>query len=516
MATRINKYKNQSFDSQELRRRREEVGVQLRKTKRDEQLSKRRNVEVQGVENNVLNIDDGSFMEALPDLIKEIMSDDRVAQLHSTQMFRKLLSKDPNPPINEVIEAGIVPRLIYFLYQVDNNLLQFEASWALTNIASGTSIQTRFVIEGGAVPAFIELLSSPYEDVQDQAVWALGNIAGDSAEFRNYVTECGILEPLLNLLNTSLKLTTTRNAVWCLSNLCRGKNPPPDFSKVSVALPTLAKLIFHQDADVIADTCWALAYLSDGPNQKIQAVINAGVCRRLVELLQHVQDNVVSAALRAVGNIVTGDDTQTQVILNCNVLPKFLTLLSSNRETIRKEACWAISNITAGNKHQIQAIIDANIFPSLINVLSNSEFKTRKEAAWAVTNATSGGSAQQIEYIANQDAIRPLCDLLSVLDSKVIMVALTGIENILRAGTEISGSGEYNKFALQVEECYGLDKIEILQQHENEDIYQKSYEIVETFFRDDEDTDDLNILPNSSCGQFSFGDVVPPTNGFSL
>ena len=39
MATRISKYKNQSLDSQELRRRREEVGVQIRKTKREEQVS---------------------------------------------------------------------------------------------------------------------------------------------------------------------------------------------------------------------------------------------------------------------------------------------------------------------------------------------------------------------------------------------------------------------------------------------------------------------------------------------
>lgn len=109
-----------------------------------------------------------------------------------------------------------------------------------------------------------------------------------------------------------------------------------------------------QDEEILTDACWALSYMSDGNNDKIQAVLEAGVTRRLVELLMHPSPAVQTPALRTIGNIVTGDDLQTQIVLNAGALPCLLTLMSSHKKSIRKETCWTISNITAGNKDQIQ------------------------------------------------------------------------------------------------------------------------------------------------------------------
>ncbi|KAM3607715.1 uncharacterized protein V6R79_012418 [Siganus canaliculatus] len=493
---RIKSFKNKGRDVETMRRHRNEVTVELRKNKRDEHLLKKRNVPLEeSLEDSDVDSDFKGQNVTLDAILQNATSDNAVIQLSAVQAARKLLSSDRNPPIDDLIKSGILPILVKCLERDDNPSLQFEAAWALTNIASGTSAQTQAVVKSNAVPLFLRLLHSPHQNVCEQAVWALGNIIGDGPQCRDYVISLGVVKPLLSFINPSIPITFLRNVTWVIVNLCRNKDPPPPMETVQEILPALCVLIYHTDINILVDTVWALSYLTDGGNEQIQMVIDSGVVPYLVPLLSHQEVKVQTAALRAVGNIVTGTDEQTQVVLNCDVLSHFPNLLTHPKEKINKEAVWFLSNITAGNQQQVQAVIDAGLIPMIIHQLAKGDFGTQKEAAWAISNLTISGRKEQVQFLVEQHVIPPFCNLLSVKDSQVVQVVLDGLKNILiMAGDEASTIAEI------IEECGGLEKIENLQQHENEDIYKLAFEIIDQYFSGDDIDEDPSLIPDTTQG----------------
>uniref|UniRef100_A0A8C7VP89 Importin subunit alpha n=1 Tax=Oncorhynchus mykiss TaxID=8022 RepID=A0A8C7VP89_ONCMY len=488
---RIKSFKNKGRDVETMRRHRNEVTVELRKNKRDEHLLKKRNVpQEESLEDSDIDSDFKGQNVTLEAILQNAVSDNGLIQLSAVQAARKLLSSDRNPPIDDLIKSGILPILVKCLERDDNPSLQFEAAWALTNIASGTSQQTQAVVKSNAVPLFLRLLQSPHQNVCEQAVWALGNIIGDGPQCRDYVISLGVVKPLLSFINPSIPITFLRNVTWVIVNLCRNKDPPPPMETVQEILPALCVLIYHTDINILVDTVWALSYLTDGGNEQIQMVIDSGVVPFLVPLLSHQEVKVQGCY----GDRITA----TSVVMSHvhSQMP---------RDRLVREAVWFLSNITAGNQQQVQAVIDAGLLPMIIHQLAKGDFGTQKEAAWAISNLTISGRKDQVEYLVQQNVVPPFCSLLSVKDSQVVQVVLDGLKNVLiMAGEEASTIAEI------IEECGGLEKIENLQQHENEDIYKLAFEIIDQYFSGDDIDEDPSLIPEATQGgTFNFD---PATN----
>jgi len=339
-------------------------------------------------------------------------------------------------------------------------------------------------VDNGAVVPLIALLGAPNWDVREQAVWALGNIAGDGASCRDYVLTMGVLPALMQMISTAaatpqLQATLMRNAAWTLSNLFRGK-PSPQLNSVAPALPLVAALLRHPDQEVVVDVLWAVSYATDGGDDRVQAVLDAGLFQTVVDYLGSPDPTKQMPALRSVGNVLTGSHAHTQIVLNMGALPRLVALLGSTKRTLRKEACWALSNIAAGTHEQIQALIKSGAIPLVREIVKSSDFDLKKEAAWVLANSCSCGTPEQITMLVSQaNVIQPLCDVLTLQDTKLLKTVLDALENILRVG---ASSGGTNPYALLIEEADGLGKIEALESHANAQIYERAVRIIEDYF----------------------------------
>eukprot|EP00659_Diplonema_papillatum_P018607 gene18607-28695_t len=335
--------------------------------------------------------------EDVPLLIRGMFSADAQQQLESTHKLRQVMSSAHEPPYNQLTPESLV-KLVEFLSSATNEQLQFEAAWALTNVASGPSEYTRAVIQAGAVPVFVAILNSPAcsVDLKEQSVWALGNIAGDGGQCRDALLSNGTLPPLLQVVRSNPPITTLRNAMWCLSNLCRGK-PPPVFEAIMPLLPVLADVLLNcQDEETLSDCLWAFSYAADGPNERISYILSLNVLPRIVSFLSQTSTTLQTPALRTVGNIAVGEEAETQAVINQGALPLLHFMLQSPKASIRKECCWVISNILAGTAEQVQAVIAAGLIPPVINALTAAEIQVKKEAAWCIANAASAGTSKQV------------------------------------------------------------------------------------------------------------------------
>jgi importin subunit alpha-6/7 len=345
-------------------------------------------------------------------------------QLDAVIKIRKLTD---GSQVEHVLALNVMDRFVDFLAS-ESVQLQFETAWVLTNIACGSSAETRAVVDAGAVPRLVALMRSPHKNVREQAIWALGNIAGDCLTLRDYVLTHDAMPLLLDCFSDMSQVSLVRVATQSLSNFCRGK-PQPSSDVVQPALGVLCSLIRGDDAEVLSDACCALSHLLDGPACYFQA-LDAGVLPRLVQLLEHETPNVVTSALRCVGNITAVNSRQAQQVLDLNVLALLKKLLDSPNQRIREVTCWMISTITAGSVWQIKMVVDSGVVSTLVSMLGSAPLGVKEAICWVLKNAVTGGSMTLVKKAVQSNVLRALADVQDEMGADALA---SGVANMAHA-----------------------------------------------------------------------------------
>ena len=386
------------------------------------------------------------LIEAWVRIRADLQSEDPDRQLTGLVLIRKLLSSTGRTKHMQVFRGVLanecVGRFVFFLQEADTPTLQYEASWALTNICTDAQC-VQAVVKHGALPIIVQLARNRHDNVACQALHAIGNIATDT-DLREVLMVQGALQVVLEQLNPNTKLPVLRKATWCLASICGagGGGPGRSWAMIApAALTILPHLLGSEDEELLTQGCRALAALGEarGPSSSvncdhIQSLIESNCLPRVVSLMARPGVELPKAALRVCANIVTGDDAQAQAVVDAGALPVMRELLKQPDKAIRKECCWALSSVMAGTEEQLQEIVKADVFGQVTKLLAIEGPAIQKEAAWCIINSVSGGNTAQIKYFVEHGAIKALCDLLVRTDLMGPGQPLEALEYVLKHG----------------------------------------------------------------------------------
>ena len=105
--------------------------------------------------------------------------------------------------------------------------VQTPALRSVGNIVTGDDVQTQVIINCGALPALLSLLSSSKDGIRKEACWTISNItAGNSSQIQA-VIDANIIPPLIHLLSNG-DFKTRKEACWAISNATSGGLQKPD------------------------------------------------------------------------------------------------------------------------------------------------------------------------------------------------------------------------------------------------------------------------------------------------
>ncbi|ORZ34292.1 armadillo-type protein [Catenaria anguillulae PL171] len=331
---------------------------------------------------------------------------------------RKYLSMDRVPDaVDNVLALGILRRFADLLVFDDVPApLKYEVCWVLTNVAAGSSAQTReLAATPGLVGALVRLVgaSEMNRDVRVQALWCLGNIVGDGDQLKALVVREGGVQAAARFAGERVinhadvqdaqddedeegeedLNPTARIVAWFASNVSRGIRSADDWPAIQPLVPILHSLLTWPDTDTLVDAAWGLA--------------------RVLQPIDHMHDLDTPPASPATAEM-------THQLVHLLSLAAHDSVSSSTAIRLRSPALRALTNLsTATDAWHIQLLVDAGAVPVLYELVRSGTPALVGLPRWDAASPRAFAKDKVPGYMA-KDAMLVLANMVACADLDVV------------------------------------------------------------------------------------------------
>jgi len=251
----------------------------------------------------------------------------------------------------QLVNAGAIPVLVQLLSSADVDV-QYYCTTALSNIAVDANNRRKLASsEPKLVQSLVNLMDSSSPKVQCQAALALRNLASDE-KYQLDIVRANGLHPLLRLLQSSY-LPLILSAVACIRNISIHPLNESPIIEANFLKPLVDLLGSTDNEEIQCHAISTLRNLAASSDRNKALVLDAGAVQKCKQLVLDVPVTVQSEMTAAIAVLALSDDLKSH-LLNLGVCDVLIPLTHSPSIEVQGNSAAALGNLSSKGKQPVR------------------------------------------------------------------------------------------------------------------------------------------------------------------
>lgn len=252
------------------------------------------------------------------------------------------------------------------------------------------------LVNAGAIPVLVQLLSSQDVDVQYYCTTALSNIAVDAGNRKKLAqTEPRLVQSLVHLMDSSSPKVQCQAAL-ALRNLASDEKYQLEIVRAR-GLPPILRLLQSTYLPLILSAVACIRNISIHPLNE-SPIIDAGFLKPLVELLGSTDNEEIQChAISTLRNLAASSDRNKALVLDAGAVQKCKQLVLEVPLSVQSEMTAAIAVLALSDELKTH-LLNLGVFDVLIPLTHSESIEVQGNSAAALGNLSSKGNSLSILF----------------------------------------------------------------------------------------------------------------------